>query len=70
MVSLGSLRLAASVCQFSSANIALTLDVLLYLLSVNRAALRCNDSIVFTPAVVYVSQTFWLYSRTGRTRVW
>jgi len=31
------------------ANIALMLDVLLYLLNVNRAALLCTDSILLTP---------------------
>ena len=60
-VSRASLRLSANVCQFSSANIALTLDVVLYLLNVNRAALRCTDSILLTPPAVYVSQTVWLY---------
>ena len=69
MVSLANLRRSAGDCQFSSANIADMLDVHLYLLRVNRAALRCTDSILLTAPAVYGSQTVWLYSSTGRTRV-
>jgi len=53
MVSLASLRLSASACQFSSDNIALTLDVLLYLHSVNRLV---NNLSSLPNALIYKDQ--------------
>ena len=62
-------RLSSSGCQFSSFNIAVTLDILSCWLVTHMAARRCTFSIACFCLVSRGSHTEAAYSRCGRTSV-